>query len=100
MIALAFSNEYKFMDVSEAILPLLCPIELDHVILPYIRPSEGEIVNKHPKRVLEILDRALPENANIWPWGIDETLKHLVVADPALQNDAKWIELMRRWNSR
>lgn len=100
LIELAFSNDYKFMDVSKIILPLLCPLELDYIILPSIRPSESSIVDKHPERVLEILDIALPEDANRWPYEIDATLERLAVAKPALRSDARFVELMRRWNSR
>ena len=100
LIELAFSNDDNFMAISDAILPLLCPIEQDYIVLPSIKPGESSIVDKHPERVLEILDIVLLENANRWPYKIDATLERLVVADPALRNDPRWVELMRRWNSR
>ena len=101
LIELAFSSDDNFMAISEAILPLLCPLELDYIVLPSIRPSdESSIVDKHPERVLEILDIVLLENANRWPYEIDATLERLVVAEPTLRSDARWVELMRRWNSR
>ena len=100
LIELAFSNDDNFMAISDAILPLLCPIEQDYIVLPSIRPSESSIVDKHPERVLEILYIVLLENANRWPYEIDATLERLVVAEPTLRNDARWVELMRRWNSR
>lgn len=88
------------MAISEAILPLISPIERDQIVLPSIRRSEGNVVDKHPERVLEILYLALPETAVGWPYQIDATLKRIVAAEPALRGDARWIELMRRWNSR
>lgn len=100
LIELAFSNDDNFMAISEAILPLLCTIEQDYIILPSIRPSESSIVDKHPERVLKILDIILPEDANRWPYEIDATLERLAVAEPALRSDARLVELMRRWNSR
>ena len=100
LIELAFSNERTFMAVSEAILPLLSPIERDHIILPSIQCGEGNIVDKYPERVLEILYLALPENANSWPYKINATLECIVVAESSLRGDARWSELMRRWNSR
>ncbi len=100
LIELAFSNEDTFMAISEAILPLLSPIERDHIMLPSIRRGEGNIVDKHPGRVLEILYLALPENANSWPYEIDATIERIAVADPSLRADPRWVELNRRWNSR
>lgn len=100
LIELAFSNEETFMAISEAILPLLSPIERDHFMLPSIRRGEGNIVDMHPTRVLEILYLALPENANSWPYMIDATLERIAAADPSLRMDSRWVELTRRWNSR
>ncbi|MFV0292433.1 MAG: hypothetical protein ACK5II_04120 [Paracoccus sp. (in: a-proteobacteria)] len=103
LIELAFSNEETFMAImaiSEAILALLSPIERDHIMLPSIRRGEGNIVDKHPKRVLEILYLALPENANYWPYEIDATIERISVADPSLRTDSRWAELNRRWHSR
>ncbi len=100
LIELAFSNPDTFMQTSEAILPLIGPIERDHIVLPSIRRGEGNIVDKYPERVLEILYIALPEDANSWPYEIDAVLERIVVADSELRASPKWVELMRRWNSR
>ncbi len=100
MIELAFSYEDSFIAISDAILPLISEIERDHISLPSMRRGEGNIVDKHPKRVLEILYLALPENANNWPYEIDATIERIVVADPSLRVDPRWVELNRRWNSR
>ncbi len=100
LIELAFSNEETFMAISESILPLLSPIEHDHIMLPPIRDGEGNIVDKHPERVLEILYLALPENAKNWPFEIDATLERITVAEASLRVDTRLVELMRRWNSR
>ena len=100
LIELAFANDDNFMDISETILHLLCRIDSDHRTLPFNDSVGGKIVDKHPERVLKILDIILSEDANRWPYEIDATLERLVVADPALRNDPRWMELMRRWNSR
>jgi len=81
-------------------LPLISKIERDHIMLPSIRRGEGNIVDRYPERVLEILFLALPENANSWPFEIDATIERIVVADPSLRVDPRWVELSRRWNSR
>lgn len=100
LIELAFSNDDSFMDISEVILHLICRIDSDHRTLPFNDSVGEKIVDKHPERVLEILDIILPEDANRWPYEIDATLERLVVAEPTLRNDARWVELMRRWHSR
>lgn len=100
LIELAFSDEESFFAISDAILPLISKIERDHIILPSIRRGEGNIVDKHPQRVLEILYLALPENANSWPFEIDATIERIAIAEPALRTDPKWVELSRRWSSR
>ena len=57
-------------------------------------------MNAHPERVLEILYVALAENANDWPYEIDATLRRMTEVKSELRTDPKWVELMRRWNSR
>ncbi len=100
LIELAFSNEDGFMEISEAILPLIGPIELDHIVLPALRRGEGNVVDAHPERVLEILYVSLSEDANKWPYEIDSTLLRIAEVKSELRADPKWVELMRRWNSR
>jgi hypothetical protein len=100
LIEFAFSDEDSFIPISDAILPLISKIERDHIILPSIRRGEGNIVDKHPERVLEILYLALPENANSWPYEIDAAIERIAIAEPSLRTDPRWAELNRRWNSR
>lgn len=100
LVELAFSNEDRFIEISELILPLIGPIERDRIMLPSLRRGEDSIVNAHPERVLEILYIALPDNANKWPYDIDATIKKIAEVKPELRTNPKWVELMRRWNSR
>ena len=101
LIEFAFSDEESFVAVSNAILPLIGKIERDiEITLPPFGKGGFNIVYKHPCRVLEILDRALSESANNWPYEIGEILERIVDADPSLRKDTRWIELSRRWNSR
>lgn len=100
LVELAFSSENRFREISEAILPLLSPIEGDRIVLPSIRRSGNNIIDKHPERVLEILYLVLPESATSWPYGIDSTLERITTANQSLRSDIRWVELMRRWNSR
>ena len=100
LVELAFSNEDQFIKISELILPLIGPIERDHIMLPSLRREEKNIINAHPKRVLDILCIALPDDANKWPYEIDATIKRIAEVEPELRTNPKWVELMRRWNSR
>ncbi len=101
LIELAFSNEDSFVAISDAMLPLISKLQRGCILPPSIRGDEGNIVAKHPKRVLEILYSALAENANNWPHKINATsMERITDADPSLRSDTKWVELMRRWNSR
>ncbi len=100
LIELAFSNEDRFLEISELILPLIGPIERDHIILPSLRRGEDSVVNAHPERVLEILYMALPDDAKNWPHEIDATIRRIAEVKSELRTDPKWVELMRRWNSR
>lgn len=100
LIELAFSNEDRFLEISELILPLIGAIERDHIMLPSLRHGEDSIVNAHPERVLEILYVALPDDANKWPYEIDATIRRIADVKPDLRTNPKWVELMRRWNSR
>lgn len=43
MIELAVSNEDRFVEISETILPLIGPIERDHIVLPALRRGEGDV---------------------------------------------------------
>ena len=100
LIELAFSNEDRFMEMSEAILPLIGPIERDPGIHLSLRLNGCNVVDAHPERVLEILYVALSEDANKWPYEIDKTLLRIAKVKSELRSDPKWVELMRRWNSR
>ena len=100
LIELAFSNEDRFMEVSEAILPLIGPIEHNYLMPMKFQLDEVNIVNSYPERVLEILYVALPEDANKWPYEIDTTLLRIAEVKSELRTDPSWVELMRRWNSR
>ena len=100
LVELAFSNDDRFIEISELILPLIGPIERDDIILPSLRRGEENVINAHPERVLDILYIALPDDANKWPYEIDAAIKRIAEVKPELRTNPKWVELMRRWNSR
>ena len=106
LAGLAFSNEDRFLQVSEAILPHLIKIERDHVTWPAFyelndtNSTIGKIVDRFPERTLSVLFAVLSDNAAAWPYEMDATLDRIGNAEPALKQDNRLIELKRKWNSR
>jgi hypothetical protein len=100
LIELAFSEEGRFSDIADVILPLLTKIERDQVMLPNLRRSKDNIVDRDPERVLALLDAILPELAASWPYGIDAHLHRIPKAAPSLNADSRLIDLRRRWDAR
>ena len=100
LIEFAFSNKDRFEEISELIIPLIGSIGRVHTFLQSLRRSEDNIVDTYPERVLEILYMALPEDANEWPYEIDARLRRVAEVSLKLRTDTRWVELMRRWNSR
>jgi hypothetical protein len=97
---LAFSNEDKFAEYVDCVLPLVIPIEQGHLSIPSLRNSNDTIVDKFPEKTLALLNAVLPEDARNWPYGIDETFKRIGSSNNALLKDERLIELKRRWNAR
>ena len=98
---LAFSDADNFSKMADAILPLVTKINQEHIVLLDLRRrNKGDIVNRFPEKVLALLRTVLPENVSAWPFGIEATLDGIGVADPSLLNDARLVELKRRWNAR
>ena len=106
LMELAFSNEDRFFQVSEAILPHLIKIDRNHLTWPAFYELNdtdstiGKIVDRFPERTLSVLFAVLPDNAAAWPYEMNATLDRIGNAEPALKQDYKLIELKRKWNSR
>ena len=97
---LAFSNEDKFGEYVDCILPLVIPIEQGHLSIPNLRNSNYTIVDKFPEKPLALLNAVLPADTRKWPYSIDQTLERIGSANNALLKDERLIELKRRWNAR
>jgi len=91
---LAFSRDDDFTDYVDAVLPLIIPIDRDHMRLP------ANVVEKYPKKTLELLDAILPDDARKWPYGMDDLLRRIGLVDPSLVGDAQLVSLNRTWNAR
>lgn len=92
---LAFSSADQFPAIADLVLPLLTKIERNHLMLPELRRSGDNIVDKFPERALALLHAALPDNALAWPYGIEATLQRIGEADSSLNTDERLIALRR-----
>jgi len=97
---LAFDSEDGFAEVVAAVLPHISKIESNDIFFPHLRKSKDTIAEKHPFEVLALLSAALPDDANKWPYGVDEVLERIGEVDADILQDERYLELMRIWNSR
>ena len=97
---LAFSNTEHFQEISEVILPLLSTIEHDHLIIYELTKPENKIVDLYPRQTLAILHAVLLDNVTAWPYGIEAILNRIGESDEGLRRDERFLEIMRKWNSR
>ena len=100
ILEIAFLNKNVFSDISNYIIPLLCPCDGIYLHLPKIKATEDNLVDLYPAQMLAILNKVLPGDLQYWPWDIDEYLDRIREADSSLKTDAKLLELRRKWNSR
>ena len=97
---LAFSSEDQFPEIAALVLPLLSKIERDHLMLPELRRSGDNIVDRYPEQALALLFAVLPGNALAWPYGMEGILQRIGEANSALNIDDRLISLRRRWDAR
>lgn len=97
---LVFSNEERFPELSEIVLPLLTKIDGGHLMLPNLRRSKDNIVDLYPHQTLALLYAVLPDNVSTWPYGIEDTIMRIGEADSTLNTDERFLELKRKWDSR
>jgi hypothetical protein len=96
---LAFSHEEQFTEYVDAILPLVIPIDRDHIMLPSLRrPKERSVVENYPAKALQLLDAILPDDGRKWPYGIDDVLNRL--GQTNLRSDPRLTRLNRIWSAR
>ncbi|CAI1147732.1 Uncharacterised protein [Serratia entomophila] len=97
---LAFSSGEQFPTLAALVLPLLSRIEREHLMLPSLRKSGDNIIDRYPGQALTLLYTVLPDNTSSWPYGIEKILKRIEDADSALKSDNKLILLKRQWDAR
>jgi len=94
LVELAFASKRNFPKMVDLLLPLTVRLEGQDVRVPSLRRSKNNIADRHPEKVLELLHKVLPINKQRWPYGVDKTIGRLIVAQPSLQYDRRYIELM------
>ncbi|MFJ5444019.1 SIR2 family protein [Pectobacterium sp. CHL-2024] len=97
---LAFSSSDQFPTLAALVLPLLSKIERDHLMLPELRRSEGNIIDQYPEQALALLYAVLPDNALAWPYRMEGILQKIGESDSSLNSDERLISLKRRWDAR
>lgn len=97
---IAFADEKRFPQIVESILPYVTYLNKQYFLYDKIMPKNKSSIDDYPEKALDLFFTVLTEDACSWPYGIDEVLKKIEQARPALANNNKLIELKRRWNSR
>jgi hypothetical protein len=98
---LAFSHDEQFPNYVDAIIPLVIPINEDYIRLPSLqRSEERSVIEKFPHKTLELLSAILPEDGRKWPYGMDDVLRRIGLADSSLLIDPRLMKLNRIWNAR
>jgi hypothetical protein len=92
---LAFAQGDQFPLFVDYVLPLVVPIDQDHIRLPIERLDGEKLVETYPERTLALLSAVLSDNARQWPYGISEILDRIAKAEPRLLADSRLIKLNR-----
>jgi hypothetical protein len=98
-----FGDAATFATLVDPVLPLLTTIEASNfTTMPSLRSEarKPDVVDQHPRQVLEVLYAVLSEDVREWPYEADKVLERVAEANGDLRNNPKFIELTRRWNSR
>lgn len=97
---LAFVDKDIFPELAEMVLPLLTEISDQYYLFQIVQPPCVDIVTAHPLEILSLICAVLSENVAKWPYNIGEMLDFLGNAGEGVRNDARFIELKRKWDSR
>ena len=96
LIDLAFSDEQAFPRLTKTILPLLGENPQVSMSSFLYGANKDHIIDKHPKIVLEILYKIVPEDDFLIFYRIKQMLDRIATADPKLKHDPRFIELAER----
>jgi hypothetical protein len=95
---LAVESERSFVRMVDLVEPLITTVDGDASFL--FRPmNKKSLIVKQPEALLKLLFKALPRDANQWPWGAEQTVNQLAL-QPAVAVDSRMTELRRRLAAR
>lgn len=96
-MALAMPN--RFAEIVDAILPVLDVIGGSSARISHFFDLEEQIASEHPRELLDLLWKVLPEDAWQWPYETRRTLDALKAQD-LVRDDTRLAELTRREQSK
>ena len=94
---LAITDMEKFPERVDLILPLVTTLDHDYTGLHLAVDTINE---NSAKKMLVLLNKVLPNDAAMWPYGSSDLLDRISNLAPALLNDPQLLELKRRWAAR
>lgn len=94
---LAITDLEKFPERVDLILPLVTTLDHDYTGLHLAVDAIDEI---GAKKMLVLLNKVLPHDAAMWPYGSSDLLDRISNLGPALLKNPQLLELKRRWAAR
>ncbi len=100
LLRIALRSDTEFMEVADAILPLVSEVEDRNLAFTEFHDPQWKVPDRFPEKLLALLWAVLPANPSLWPYQTVNVLQRLGAADQRLLRDERLIELNRRWNAR
>ena len=99
LVDMALAMPDRFVEIVNAILPLLNAVAGSSVRMGHFIDLEEGIASQHPRELLDLLWKVLPEDAWLWPYETRRTLDSLK-AQELVRDDTRLAELSRREQNR
>ena len=96
LAGLAVDSGDLLPDVVQTILPHLVPVSQDHSLIYEISQKDGKLsesAKRNPESILTLLDKLVPHNPGITPYGLDEAVETIADSKPSLRQDNRWRRL-------
>lgn len=97
---LAFSSPELFAEIADIVRRLVVRIDGEHLMLYEFIEGPARILEPHTEKVLALLHAVLSHDIRYWPDGINGIIDRIGQLKPGLLQDARLIELRRRWDAR
>lgn len=97
---IVLSFDQSFTSILDAIYPFLTEAKTgDTGLWSLARNSKNPIIVNSPEPLLGLLYKVLPEDVELWPYGVQELFPLIISSQPKLAQDDRLIELQRRWDA-